>query len=389
MRRFLLFVVLLPFLTPCLAQAREGLCPQRPGDRVVDRSGDLVVRIQVRRDSVWAYRACLRSVGKDRIIGHRGSWVAASVALERYVFSGRYVASFQSTFWEDGKDQRSVSVIDLVTGRRVAPYVSLSDGFRIPRLPVLGEAALGPEGHLAWVEDGRLLALAAREIMPVAAGAVSGLRFEGDVLHWNAGGEERAHRLRDAVTPRGPEPVRCALPVGAFWKAIGTEARVSRRSFRRDGSWVDAWRACLAGWTAPMTLLGTTRASEAGGTLGKALVAGTMAALVVEREDADERVLDAAVTVHDLATGRRLVEGRALGAPGETPDVIEATLSPAGDLAVAARVGETMRLIVVREAGTVVVAEAPAISALRIDRESVGWVQDGMPRTAPLAGLAG
>ncbi|HEX2086904.1 MAG TPA: hypothetical protein VHF89_14585 [Solirubrobacteraceae bacterium] len=383
MRRWRLLLLIVPLCAPASAAAREGRCPDRPGYRVVERSGDFVVTARSVRFGEVVYRACLRSAGRDPVVGV-DSWgdSAESEGVERFVFGGRFVAAFGLFADRYGDHTRYVTVADLGSGRFAARNVGAPPG---PTAHVpLGEAVVSRHGHVAWVDGGdtirAIVAGRAIAVAYVAGARLARLWFDGDVLHWTQDDQAREHRLPDAGTRRVTTEGRCRRPAGFRWALV----RPSGFAFSRVRRSRVTWRACLRSAPRPVALGETRYDGVRGGTVAEPLLAGGFAALVVREHSPRSGAGDAAVTIHDLARRRRLVTLAALGEPGEDVVAGEAALGPAGHLAVVVHAGGRARLVVVGTGRRSALADGLHIGALAVERSSVRWVQDGVGRSAAL-----
>jgi hypothetical protein len=360
-RRLVLIALLLPLAVPAAAHAREGRCPDRPGYRVLERHGDTVVTVRG-----GTYRACLRSVGRDPVIlvesRGEGDWEL----LARIVHGGRFVAAFTEHGTRYGDVGYAVSLHDLASGRRLAsPYAT---GGSVSTAPWhLLEAVVGPHGHVAWTEgvEGReqlRLAVGGDVLLLTAPGPgvrqrVAGLRFEGDVLHWTVDGLPRAHRLRQVDTAPPARPLRCDAPSDYVLQRSG--ARVL--AFADLGLRRDPFLVCLRTSARPFPVDGLPLLDR-----------GERAVVVDARAGGRWRVWTL-----DVRRRRRAGTVAAFTAAGRLDDAVR------DGRRVALSIGR--RIVLVDRGRAQVVAEgAAAMLALRLDQSSIAWIEDGVPRSAPL-----
>lgn len=384
MRRLLLLALVLPLAVPPAAGAREGSCRERPGYEVVARSGDAVVfkRTTHPQDAyeLRTYRACLRSVGRDPLLGETGDYEGEGDRVTRFVFNGRFVAMFAQSWSKYGDVQNLVSLVDAASGRRLAA-MEPTTGYVSASPYDLLEAVLSEEGHLAWTEgraahpelrtliDGAVQELVPPLESPVAAG---GPRFEGDVLHWAVDGAPRAHRLRPIDAAPAAGPIRCRAPRGYEPRRAGSHVLIfTRRGAGRHGPF--PWRACLRASPRPPFTIGSagprTRYSPY-----RVLLRGSRATLIEHDGASGWRV-----ATWDVRRRRRVGPPVAFRGDGELADAALAGGRVA--LSLGAHI-----VLVERRRAVVVAAGSLPMTALRIDRSTVAWVERGEPRSAPLPG---
>lgn len=172
-------------LRPVDCRRRSGYAPLGRNARV------LITRTYYFGSSV--VRGCDPATGRDRVILQNYSDINAETYLAFVGLDRAWAVFHQSEYWRDGTGLAWVTVVDALTGRASTAYTY--NGETQPRYPAPAADrpfAVTDRGVLGWERDGVLYATAAKQrIVQLDAGAIAGLRADGDALVWTRDGVPR------------------------------------------------------------------------------------------------------------------------------------------------------------------------------------------------------
>ncbi|HEX8205741.1 MAG TPA: hypothetical protein VF587_06765 [Solirubrobacteraceae bacterium] len=391
MRRWLLIALLLPLAAPAVAEARS--CPKRPGYKVVERHGPVVLTLRTPRRGYLpsTYRACHRRIGRDPVLLQVTGDEDASEDLKKVLRRGRYVAAFSQYRDKYQSNWISVALVDVVSGRRLAQDVRATNGDGRAYY-ALREAVLGPFGEVAWIEgddETTLATLAGSQARIIAsAGRLAGLAIDGDLVRFTADGQPRS-----APLPPEAVPTRCPRRFGYGPVARQGHLVVSGRAILDESGEQTTYRVCDDRLGRDPVLAATSSGEGESEAVERLLLAGPYGAAITRygSKYGDTQLF---LWLVDTRTGARLARGVSTTGGGMRTEgrVVEAVLGPTGILALiefSRTTSYSLSAFVDGRLVSVVGEDArrrSRLEDLRLEGDVVTWLEDGVRRERRLRG---